>query len=148
METQIKILTEEMKVNQQTNIGEIVNCVMAVLDSSNALKPSPDTMSTIEKGLEKSPRETNEEDIFVNCDNCQFKCENEESMIAHMSTEHEECPFCYFCGKYFGTKKFLKDHNSSKHKELHDMTESESEDNTQLTKHVKKVKQKKKNRKK
>ena len=69
-------------------------------------------------------------------------------MIAHMSTEHEECPFCYFCEKYFGTKKFLKDHNSSKHKELHDTTESECEDNTQLSKHVKKVKHKKKNRKK
>ena len=76
----------------------------------------PATLSRIEKDLEKHPKETNEKDNFVNCDNCQFKCENEQSMIAHMSKEHEECPFYYFCEKYFGTKKFLNDHNLSKHK--------------------------------
>ena len=65
-----------------------------------------------------------------------------------MSTEHEWCSFYYFCEKYFGTKKFLNDHNLSEHKELHDTTEHECEDNTQLNKYVKKVKQKKKNGKK
>ena len=45
--------------------------------------------------------------------------------------------FGYFGEKYFRTKRFLKDHNSSHHKELHDTTEIECEDNTQLTKHIK-----------
>ena len=61
-----------------------------------------------------------------------------------MSTKQKDCPFCNFCKKYSGIKKFLTDHNSSIHKELHYKTKSECEDNTQLTKHVKKVKRKKK----
>ena len=166
---QVELLNQEIQTDKQTNIAEVVQIVVSMLDNANnsekspqALKEDqtllscdhceiksklpPDTLSRIEKDLEKLPKETNEKENFVNCDNCQFKCENEESMITHMSTEHEECHFWHFCEKYFGTKKFLKDHNSSKHKELHDTTESECEDNTQLTKHVKKVKQKKKNK--
>ena len=65
-----------------------------------------------------------------------------------MSTGHEERPFCYLCGKYFGTKKFLKTHYKTTQKEFKDMTESEGEENNQLTKDIKKAKKKKRKTKK
>ena len=69
-------------------------------------------------------------------------------MIAHMNGEHEESPFCYLCGKYFGTNKLLKNHSITTHRELQDMTESECEENVEATKDKKKAKKKNKNKKK
>ena len=64
-----------------------------------------------------------------------------------MTTENEECSFLSFLWKIFWDQKFMKDHNTRIHKELLYMIESECEVKTQLTKYVKKVKQKIKNRK-
>ena len=47
------------------------------------------TYSSKEKGSENFPKEAIDEEIFVNCDNCKFKYQKEESMITHMSTEHK-----------------------------------------------------------
>ena len=128
METNIKALTEEMLVKQQINIGEIVKCVLTVVDSSQPSKLSPVSYSSTEKGSEEPLKEAHEKDISVHCDYCNFDCVNEELMIAHMSGEHEESPFCYLCGKYFGTKKFLKNHSITTQRELQNMTESECEE--------------------
>ena len=65
-----------------------------------------------------------------------------------MSAEHEESPFCYLCGKYFGTKKVLNNRSISTQKEFQDITESECEENAQVTKDKKKAKKKNKNKKK
>ena len=83
METDIKALTEEMLVKQQTHIGEIVKCVLTVLDSSQASKSSPVTFSSIENGSVETLKQAHEEDISVNCDYFNFKCVNEELMISH-----------------------------------------------------------------
>ena len=83
METDIKALTEEMLVKQQTQIGEIVKCVLTVLDSSQASKSSPVTFSSIENGSVETLKQAHEEDISVNCDYFNFKCVNEELMISH-----------------------------------------------------------------
>ena len=40
METDIKALTEEILVKQETNIGEIVKCVLTVFDSFKASRLS------------------------------------------------------------------------------------------------------------
>ena len=74
METDIKALTEEMLVKQQTHI---------VLDSSQASKSSPVTFSSIENGSVETLKQAHEEDISVNCDYFNFKCVNEELMISH-----------------------------------------------------------------
>ena len=63
-----------------------------------------------------------------------------------MSGEHEESLFCYLSGKYFGTKKLLKNHSKNTHGELQDITESECEENVQDTKDKKKAKKKNKNK--
>ena len=137
-----------MLVKLQTDIGEIVKCVLTTLNSSQGSKSSPVMFSSIEKGSGKVLQETHEGDISFKCDYCNFDCVKEESLIDHMNAEHEECPYCYLCGKYFGTKKLFKSHNSETHKELQDMTDSECEKDPHDTKDKKKVKKKNKNKKK
>ena len=148
MENKIMFLNEEMLAKQQTDIGEIVTCVLTILNSSQRSKSYPVTFSSLEKDSGKVLQETHEDDISFNCDFCNFECVKEESFMAHMSEEHEECPPCYLCGKYFETKKLLKVHHSETHKEMQYMTESEHEEDAHETKDKKKVKKKNKTKKK
>ena len=64
-----------------------------------------------------------------NCDKCSFKCNDECTMIRHMSQEHGECSSCDLCGTYFGTKHLLQKHNEKEHnheKQDEDSSEEES----------------------
>ena len=101
MEKQIMVLSQELHTSKETNVGEVVKLVVFLLDDSKA-----SAMSSTEE---------NQNEISTNCDICDFKCENEKLLITHMSEEHEECHSCYFCGKYFGTKRSLKYHNEITH---------------------------------
>ena len=53
MEKEIKFLTEELLVKQQTDIAEIVKCVLTTLNSSQGSMSSPVMFSSIEKRLRK-----------------------------------------------------------------------------------------------
>ena len=77
------------------NIECIVNVVVSILNNSNS-----HTQFNI-----------------VQCDHCSFNSKKNYLMITHMSTEHEDCASCDFCGKYFSTRKLLRDHNRHYHDE-------------------------------
>ena len=120
MEKQIMVLNQELQTSKETNVGEVVKLVVSLLDDS--------------KASAMSSTEANQNEISTNCDICDFKCENEKLLITHMSEEHEECHSCYFCGKYFGTKRSLKYHNEVIHFENknYNFTESKSEETVKV----------------
>ena len=82
------------------------------------------------KSSVKSSEEAQKDDNIVQCDQCSFRCENEDSLITHMSKDHEECYSCDLCGEYFGTNNSLQDHNKHTHSKKNYINESESDDVT------------------
>ena len=69
------LLNQEMQTSKKSNIEEIGELLVFLLDNTKASAKS----STAAKQTE----------ISINCDICDFKCENEKLLIAHMSEEHE-----------------------------------------------------------
>ena len=117
MGNQIMILNQELQNTIQINVQEIVKIVVETLDKSkDPVQPS--------EAEQESP-------FSVHCDHCEFNCKNEKLMSAHMSKKHGKGYSCEFCGRYFGTKKFLEDHNKTIHNGNHNLTESECEDTLQ-----------------
>ena len=93
MQNQINISGQELEMSQKTNIEEIVKVVVSILDNSKSpVKSGP----------------AQKENNIIDCDHCSFKCEKDEVMVTHVREDHEEFPYCYFCGEYFGTEKSLK----------------------------------------
>ena len=120
MEKQLMVLNQELRNSKETNVGEVVKLVVSLLDDS--------------KASASSSTESSLNEMSTKCDICDFKCENEKLLITHMSEEHEECHSCYFCGKYFGTKRSLKCHNEVIHFENknYKLTEIESEETVKV----------------
>ena len=135
MGNQIMILSQELERTVKNSVKEIVEIVVKTIHNSKA--------SEITSGAETKT------DSSVQCDLCEFNCENENIMIAHMSDKHETRYSCDLCGWYFGTHRSQVEHNKATHKENYDFTESESEDmiqtkGTEDKKHQKEKKQKNK----
>jgi Pyruvate/2-oxoacid:ferredoxin oxidoreductase delta subunit len=103
VQNQINILGQELEMLQKTNIEEIVKVEVSMIDSSKSpVKSGP----------------AQKENNVIKCDHCSFKCEKEEILVTHVREDQEEYPYCYFCEKYFGTDKSLKDHNKQNHNTL------------------------------
>ena len=134
MQNQIAELNQEIQSTKKINIAEIVGLVVSLLDNS--------------KSSAESSTAANKTEISIDCDICDFKCENEKLMITHMSDEHEECYSCYLCANYFGTKQSLKHHNKLEHNDIYNLTESEGEDSVQTTSYEENKKQKEKKQRK
>ena len=69
----------------------------------------------------------------INCDKCNFKCQDEWTMIRDMSQEHNDCSACDLCGTFFGTKFLLKMHNKKNNHETQD--EDSSEEVNKISEH-------------
>ena len=73
MEKQIRVLSQELHTSKETNVGEVVNLVVSLLDDS--------------KGSAMSSTEANQNEILTNFDICDFICENVKLLINHISEE-------------------------------------------------------------
>ena len=129
------ILSQELEITVKHSVKEIVEIVVKTIHNS--------------KASEIIPGAGTKTDLSVQCDLCDFNCENENIMIAHMSDKHETHYSCDLCGRYFGTHRSQVEHNKATHEENCDFTESESEDMIQTKgiedkKHQKEKKQKNK----
>ena len=92
MEDQITLLKQELESSKKTNVAEIVELVVSLLDNQKAsAKPA---MLENKNKTEKSKF----------CDICDFESESKAVMTSHMSDEHEDSYTCYLCDKYFITK--------------------------------------------
>ena len=103
MGNQIMIPSQELERTVKNSVKEIVEIVVKTVHNSKA--------SEITSGAETKT------DLSVQCDLCEFNCENENTMIAHMSDKHETCYSCDLCGQYFGTPRSQAEHNKATHKE-------------------------------
>ena len=75
MGNQIMILSQELERTVKNSVKEIVEIIVKTIHNSKA--------SEITSGAETKT------DLSVQCDLCEFNCENENIMIAHMSDKHE-----------------------------------------------------------
>ena len=122
MENKIEILKNIIQDITQTNVEEIVAIVVSSLERTKEIENNV-IIETVNKA----------QDSF-NCDKCSFKCNEEWSIIRHMSQEHGECSSCDFCGTYFGTKHLLQKHNEKEHN--HDkQDEDSSEEESKISEH-------------
>ena len=114
MENIISELIQEVEIGQKTNIEEIVKLVVSMMDS-------------FKQSVESFEAE-HEENSEAQCDQCSYKCENEDMLINHMSKKHENCYSCNLCAEYFVTNTSLEFHNSYFHNLKNSSSESESEE--------------------
>ena len=74
MENKIMILSQELKRTIGNSVNEIVEILVKSIDDSKAsVKPSGSEMKT---------------NISIRCDHCDFKCENNNLMIDHISENY------------------------------------------------------------
>ena len=137
MEIKINDLNQEIELGKKTKIADIVKIVVSMLNSSK----SSETSSELEY-------KNNSE---VQCDQCSYKCEDEDLLISHMGKKHEDSYSCNLCGECFGTNNCLKSHNKYFHNIKSYSSESEfnsiaekDNDNKKQQKHKKKINKKKK----
>ena len=90
-----------MQSTKKTDIEEVVKIVVYILNSS--------------ENLVRSVSAAKQKYLSTHFDHCDFKCGNKELMLSNMYNQHEECNSFDLCGKYFGTKQFLKHHNKLVH---------------------------------
>ena len=117
MENQIKLLNEDIQIGKQSNIQDIVKVVVEILEKSKDSYIPFEAMT--------------DEETVIYCDQCEFRCKNENHMIKHISQKHEMCPSCDLCARYFGTQELLKKHNMEVHCEKDSENESDGKDTVQ-----------------
>ena len=74
MESKINDLNQEIEMAKKTKIEDIVKIVVSMLNSSK----SSETSSEVEY----------KNNTEAQCDQCLYKCENEDLLISHMSKKH------------------------------------------------------------
>ena len=103
MGNQIMIRSQELERTVKNSVQEIIEFVIKA--------------SEIISGAE-----TKKTNLSVQCDLCDFKCENENIITTHMSDKHETRYSCDLCGRYFGTHRSQVEHNKATHEENCELT--------------------------
>ena len=103
MGNQIMILSQELERTVKNSVQEIIEFLVKALE--------------IESGAE-----TKTTNLSAQCDLYDFKCENKNIIIIHMSDKHETRYSCDLCGQYFGTHRSQVEHNKATHEKNCDLT--------------------------
>ena len=100
-ELKIDLLTKDYQKKKETQIEDIEKIVVNMLNNQKNLETYFELLK---------------EDTYLNhCDLCIFNCKKENDMILHLSNWHDDCSSWDLCGKYFGTKQLLENHNKETH---------------------------------
>ena len=75
---QVELLNQEIQTDKQTNIAEVVQIVVSMLDNA--------------KNSEKSPQASKEDQTYLSCDHCEFKSKLSLDTLSRIEIDLEKLP--------------------------------------------------------
>ena len=94
-ENEIKVLKAKMDKLKKTIETMDVN-IKSLLKKMEYNADGPNNMKIAEKSPEiiTVNKEVNNEELWLCCPDCEYKCETENTMMKHMNTKHNESQLC------------------------------------------------------